>query len=673
MSKSKPIDRRPYLWQCGEINGWRLTVRTYYNALKKRIHTQAYTLSFLTIFALCNTLLFCLLCIPYLHIILSSETLFNWPTLSLLSAHERILLPFGLITSYIGQCALLAYLPTLLILLPLTLLAVSHRIIVALACILSTVSVILLLTDIIVFSTYHFHVNPHLVPLLAPSDLSNTEWAWVLIVSTLTFFLESTLIYVTQRFMMTRKQWRQVSDSFAYSWPIVLIASYMAYITSANGWSMLTQQTPVIPLYNQTLALLLRYSPWNVNISKASETLFSQPALPTSKLFYPKHPLVFSPNQFAKSEYNIVMIVIDAWRFDAFNERLTPNLYAFSNMSWYFKNHVSGGNCTEAGLTSLLYGLPHLYWRSLKTEKRGALLVDSLQKKGYQTKILFSSFMMPRFDITAFASVPHLRTQSAPGKTIPDKDRTITKEWVDFVQHRDKTKPFFTFSLYDAAHGYCSKQNIEPLYADAKEECDRLLITDKSVKTIHHRYLNAVHFLDQEIGIILQELRTLKLLDNTIVMITGDHGEEFYDTELKYLGHSSNYSIFQTHTPLIIHWPNTAAHTFTHETSHYDIVPTLMKEALRCENPLTDFSLGGKRLWDTAIKKEYVLAGSYTNSAILQGNKRAILMASGEISITDQYGKEQPKARIDQTILKHALNDFRWFYTPANEQASSLS
>ena len=40
----------------------------------------------------------------------------------------------------------------------------------------------------------------------------------------------------------------------------------------------------------------------------------------------------------------------------------------------------------------------------------------------------------------------------------------------------------------------------------------------------------------------------------------------------------------ETHVPLIIHWPGKAAHTYTHYTSHFDIVPTIMSQLLGVTN-----------------------------------------------------------------------------------------
>ena len=275
-------------------------------SLQRRIHQCGPTLSFINWLAIANTVLFCFLCLPYLNIILSSQTLFG-SVITLYTIPERIMLTFGLLTAYLGQCALLAYLPTILILLPLTLLKVHHRIVFTLAISLFSASIILLLADIIVFSSYHFHINAMFIPLFSKSYLSNTEWFWVGVISLIVVIVEMILSYTIHRLVLSHNRAKLIGQLFAHIWPVILIASYSAYISSARAsTSTLAQQTPIIPLYNQMLAIILDHSPWDINISKSSETLFAQPKLPTSKLFYPKHPLHCASPETPYNHDNIV-------------------------------------------------------------------------------------------------------------------------------------------------------------------------------------------------------------------------------------------------------------------------------------------------------------------------------------------------------------------------------
>src|SRR5207253_9104583 len=62
-------------------------------------------------------------------------------------------------------------------------------------------------------------------------------------------------------------------------------------------------------------------------------------------------------------------------------------------------------------------------------------------------------------------------------------------------------------------------------------------------------------------------------LSNTIVIITGDHGEEFFQQGR--LGHCSSLNIHQTMTPCLVFIPGVEAADITFVTSHADIMPTI--------------------------------------------------------------------------------------------------
>src|SRR4029078_6929847 len=108
-------------------------------------------------------------------------------------------------------------------------------------------------------------------------------------------------------------------------------------------------------------------------INQYSESRFSQPLFSTSELHYPLQPLQCERQ---KAPYNILMIAIDTWRYDAFNPQLTPHITEFSKTALLFNHHISGGNSTQAGLFSLFYGLSNNYWSAMMRYHQGALLID---------------------------------------------------------------------------------------------------------------------------------------------------------------------------------------------------------------------------------------------------------------------------------------------------------
>jgi membrane-anchored protein YejM (alkaline phosphatase superfamily) len=102
--------------------------------------------------------------------------------------------------------------------------------------------------------------------------------------------------------------------------------------------------------------------------------------------------------------------------------------------------------------------------------------------------------------------------------------------------------------------------------------------------------------LDTQFHCILTYLEDHDLLDSTIILITGDHGEAFM--EKGRWGHGSDYSEEQTRAPLVLWVPGTHPREVNRMTSHLDIPATLLP-LLGVTNPPEDYSLGFDLLGNT--------------------------------------------------------------------------
>lgn len=80
------------------------------------------------------------------------------------------------------------------------------------------------------------------------------------------------------------------------------------------------------------------------------------------------------------------------------------------------------------------------------------------------------------------------------------------------------------------------------------------LDADFDPELIKNNYKSTLHFVDNLIGRVLDDLMGRDLLDHTVVMITGDHGQEFNDYGKNYWGHGSNFGDYQLRVPMVVHW-----------------------------------------------------------------------------------------------------------------------
>lgn len=110
-----------------------------------------------------------------------------------------------------------------------------------------------------------------------------------------------------------------------------------------------------------------------------------------------------------------------------------------------------------------------------------------------------------------------------------------------------------------------------------------------------------MNYLDAQIGALMEKLDSLGLMNNTIIIITADHGEELYDHGRR--GHAATLYDEVIHVPLILYVPNTFQKKpiqIDNLVSSLDIMPTL----LQLEGIPMDKTVEGISLLNLPSRKE---------------------------------------------------------------------
>jgi membrane-anchored protein YejM (alkaline phosphatase superfamily) len=312
--------------------------------------------------------------------------------------------------------------------------------------------------------------------------------------------------------------------------------------------------------------------------------------------------------------YNIVWLVSESWRADTLDPEIMPRVSAFADQAQNFRQHYSGGNGTRIGVFSMMTGVPGSYWPAFYEGHRSAPIIDVLQEQGYQMSLYTSAkFSYPEFDQTIFSKLPKsmLHWIEGPGEGW-QKDRQNVADMLRFIDQRDPSKPFFTWMFFESPHAryYFPQESVirRPYRDDINyATLDRGELRE-DIGLIKNRYLNAVHHLDSQFGRVIDYLRQHDLLDSTIVVMVGDHGEEFM--EHGFWGHNSTFSDPQTRTPLVLWIPGLNPAVHDKLTSHLDLPPTLMP-LLGVTNPSGDYSVGLDLL--AAERHEYVILSDWSH------------------------------------------------------------
>lgn len=113
------------------------------------------------------------------------------------------------------------------------------------------------------------------------------------------------------------------------------------------------------------------------------------------------------------------------------------------------------------------------------------------------------------------------------------------------------------------------------------------------------------------------------LLENTILVVTGDHGEEF--GEDGYISHNFAFDDYQIKTTMIMKIPGEASRQVSTLTSHLDIVPTVL-ELLGCTTPASKYS-HGRNLLSTA-PRSFVFCSDWDQGAFVTETERVVIPVS---------------------------------------------
>jgi arylsulfatase A-like enzyme len=134
----------------------------------------------------------------------------------------------------------------------------------------------------------------------------------------------------------------------------------------------------------------------------------------------------------------------------------------------------------------------------------------------------------------------------------------LNRAFLSWLSRREQ-RPFFAFLNYFDAHApYLAPSPFDRMFGPKRASgWDRLQPTSKIPPEILQgmvdSYDGTLAYLDSQLGLLLEELGRRGVLENTLIIITSDHGEEFGEHGL--LDHGSTLFMPSVHVPLVVHFP----------------------------------------------------------------------------------------------------------------------
>jgi arylsulfatase A-like enzyme len=330
---------------------------------------------------------------------------------------------------------------------------------------------------------------------------------------------------------------------------------------------------------------------------------------------------------------NIILITLDTVRADhlsvnGYRLDTTPNLRRLAaTCATVYPRAISSSNLTLPTHASIFTGQsPRRHGAHQSTSdplprpiaSTSATLAEILSERGYRTGGIAANFLSAAFgfdrgfvyyecvspeDFFARTERPYLlreRVRLATVARISPQRReaafsnaeTINARAAIFLGDAARApQPFFLFLNYMDAHTpYVPPSPFDARFPGKDPEFRWSSYTDivddvsvrhsRSVSDRERRHLvsqydGSIAYLDDQLQKLFDKLKALDAFDNSLIIVTADHGEAFGESDV--VGHGRSVYQHQVHVPLIIKYPRSCkAATDDALVSSVDLLPTIV-------------------------------------------------------------------------------------------------
>lgn len=309
----------------------------------------------------------------------------------------------------------------------------------------------------------------------------------------------------------------------------------------------------------------------------------------------------FFNNKRSAGSPNVLFIIVDTLRPDHTSieepgRRTTGYLKdTLLPDSIYFSKGYSNSPWTLPSVSSMITSRypSQLGIRSLisKIDDRDFTIAELMREEGYRTGAVISHILLKEnYGISQGFDYFNDRNISGEyGNHIAISSPGVTKDAVKFIQAKKGGKFFLLLHYFDPHYIYLDhEEKIEYRgkfrskdISYLREQIRKDEYSGEDTDYLRYCYDTEIRFTDFYVGKVIEELKKTGIYDNTIIIFTSDHGEEF--VERGWLGHSTTLYREQTGVPIMIK-PADNSHLSLKNlenvpVSNIDLVPTLISMA----------------------------------------------------------------------------------------------
>lgn len=508
--------------------------------------------------------------------------------------------------------------------------------------------------DFFVFNQFKFHMNSFVLKVLSQPEALNILGIGFTEISAVIglFVICTTSVFFLIRFLL-KSRLMQLSLKLNRSLTrkaILIVSILVVMLADKSIYAYKIYQRDALPLFLKKdiplyIPVIANHFFKGMGVERPPLAI-KDTSVAKKKIKYPLQPYTDQTPADAKNP-NIILIGADALRTDMITEEIMPNTFRFAReYGMEFKNHFSGSNGTSQGLFSLFTGLPSSYMTDFGDANMDPLFFSILEQKGYSFNIMAArNLAWLGMDEILFFKYRKFLEERFHSSSI-EADKIMTDRTIELL--KTNKEPFFMFSFYDSTHlphfqnpGPFKPYKSNVLFNPSKKE-DRIIG--------FNQYKNAAHYVDQQIKRILDTIKEKGLMENSIIIITSDHGSEKY--EHGHWGHASAFTDEQLKVPFIVACSGCKKGISNRLTSHHDFVPTIM-ELLKDPYPHEYHTLG-KSVF-SKDQRSYILAAGLANRVLITPDSKIDYTPFEGISYYNVTGKSDEKVPDTQLVLNQNL------------------
>lgn len=284
---------------------------------------------------------------------------------------------------------------------------------------------------------------------------------------------------------------------------------------------------------------------------------------------------------------DIFIVIIESLRTDMVRPWIMPNLTAFARHAQRYDHAVTTGNVTHYSWYGLLCGRIPLYFDLVKHDPKnhGSAALAALRDAGYRIHLLatpdteYQNLEAVIFGPARPGQLATLLTDKYHPKD-PDvarRDELVISE----LNRRLATTPpggsVYVVALDSPHYGYQWGKDFSPPFSPYAKDVSIFKDYERSEqarRAVVNRYMNSVAWVDSLLGGFFAALERSNRTNDSIVVVTGDHGEAFWEHGSG--THGSDLGPEQLEVGLVMKLPQSLSGTYDSMFSLVDVMPLVL-------------------------------------------------------------------------------------------------